>query len=99
VHSEDEPGHQEVTDDELSALLPRIPLGEGGHLTSVGSIRHADGSCKPCTFLYTRLGCEKSIRCEFCHMFHPSKDRRRLGKNKRGRYRQLISRVGGSDPK
>lgn len=84
--------------DELSALLPHVPLGENGELTSVFSIKHAGGSCKPCTFFYTRVGCEKHIRCQFCHIPHRSKDRRRQGKKKRERYRDLISRTDSSNP-
>jgi hypothetical protein len=99
VHSEDDLaadlGDQEVSDDELSALMLRMPKGENGELTSVGSIKHADGSCKPCAFFYTQVGCQKNIQCEFCHIQHHRKDRRRLGRQKRGRYRDLISRVAG----
>jgi hypothetical protein len=101
VHSEEgdlawQQGDQDVTDDELSALIPHIPLGENGELTSVGSIKHVEGSCKPCAFVYTRVGCKKNIRCEFCHILHRRKDRRRLGRQKRERYRDLISRVAGN---
>ncbi|CAK0858354.1 unnamed protein product, partial [Prorocentrum cordatum] len=85
--------HDEVTDDELAALMLRMPKGDNGELTSVGSTKHAEGTCKPCAFFSTQVGCQKGIRCDFCHILHRRKDRRRLGKQKRERYRDLISRV------
>ena len=55
-----------------------------GILTSVGSIAHADGNCKPCVFTFNaQRPCTKGAHCQFCHLAHPPKRRFRLCKQKR----------------
>jgi len=80
-------------DDEGLVSGPHIPLGESGEFASVGSLKHVEGSCKPCAFVYTPIGCKLNVRCAFCHVLHRRKERRRLGKKKRERYQDLVSQV------
>eukprot|EP00971_Amphidinium_carterae_P270938 5376663-Amphidinium_carterae.1 len=39
-----------VTPAEAEARIAQVPLNEGGELTSIGSISHAAGDCKPCAY-------------------------------------------------
>lgn len=58
---------------------------------SVGSALHKSGQCKPCLFFYSEVGCRKNEECVFCHSAHKGKSRPRPNKDKRVRYRKLIT--------
>eukprot|EP00747_Dinoflagellata_sp_TGD_P154394 gnl/TRDRNA2_/TRDRNA2_177496_c0_seq17.p1 gnl/TRDRNA2_/TRDRNA2_177496_c0~~gnl/TRDRNA2_/TRDRNA2_177496_c0_seq17.p1 ORF type:complete len:309 (-),score=44.06 gnl/TRDRNA2_/TRDRNA2_177496_c0_seq17:133-1059(-) len=60
-------------------LLEQIPLNEDGELTSVGSIKHDRGQCRPCAYWF-RSVCAHSILCRHCHLTH---DGRKSGKGLR----------------
>lgn len=52
-------------------------------LASQGSSLHPNG-CTPCSFhCYSFMGCNKGESCNFCHMDHPKRTRRR-GKKQKG---------------
>jgi len=53
----------------ISQLRPFIPLDHGGNVTSLGSILHAEGACKPCAF-WTKDRCLKKDSCLHCHFAH-----------------------------
>lgn len=58
----------EVTDH----LYPYIPFNDEGDITSLGSILHAEGACKPCVFL-KKDRCHKKDLCLYCHFEHDVK--------------------------
>jgi len=62
-----------TVDPELAASLAAANAGE---VPSVGSVGHAEGTCKPCAFLYTK-GCENGINCPFCHLCEPGEKKKR----------------------
>lgn len=78
----------EVQEPNLKILRKHVPLNDG-KLTSIGSISHATGECKPCVFCISKKACPNSIDCCYCHFPHrrPGK-RKKLGKNER--YRKLV---------
>ena len=41
---------------DAEAILAQIPHDEDGNQLSVGSIAHADGTCKPCVFANSDKG-------------------------------------------
>eukprot|EP00746_Dinoflagellata_sp_MGD_P002075 gnl/MRDRNA2_/MRDRNA2_103992_c0_seq1.p1 gnl/MRDRNA2_/MRDRNA2_103992_c0~~gnl/MRDRNA2_/MRDRNA2_103992_c0_seq1.p1 ORF type:complete len:325 (+),score=53.71 gnl/MRDRNA2_/MRDRNA2_103992_c0_seq1:95-1069(+) len=45
---------------------PYIPIDDEGNVTSLGSILHAEGTCKPCAF-QKRNRCHKKEMCLYCH--------------------------------
>mmetsp|Transcript_87932 Transcript_87932/g.283929 ORF Transcript_87932/g.283929 Transcript_87932/m.283929 type:complete len:110 (+) Transcript_87932:593-922(+) len=66
-----------------------VPLDAEGKPTSIGSMKHEAGLCKPCVFFPSVIGCSNGITCLFCHITH-ARAQRRLCKNKRERYKKLI---------
>mmetsp|Transcript_65647 Transcript_65647/g.166492 ORF Transcript_65647/g.166492 Transcript_65647/m.166492 type:complete len:157 (-) Transcript_65647:18-488(-) len=70
-----------------------LPVDENGQLTSVGSLLHEKGLCRPCLFLKTPIGCRMGVNCKFCHIWHKAGDSRRPCKAKRDRYKSLVARV------
>ncbi|CAE7230319.1 unnamed protein product [Symbiodinium natans] len=81
---------KDIRHQDMDYWLPRIPLNEKGHLTSVGSIAHVlpDAKCKPCIFLSTPYGCERGRECPFCHLSHKF----RMCKGKRDRTKRLLEK-------
>eukprot|EP00913_Durusdinium_trenchii_P010827 g10156.t1 len=64
--------------------LAQVPLDEAGELTSIGSILHGSGECRPCAFLGSeRRPCTKGVACVFCHFPHDARRKVRLGRRKR----------------
>eukprot|EP00929_Paragymnodinium_shiwhaense_P049192 TRINITY_DN24828_c0_g1_i1.p1 TRINITY_DN24828_c0_g1~~TRINITY_DN24828_c0_g1_i1.p1 ORF type:complete len:261 (+),score=42.87 TRINITY_DN24828_c0_g1_i1:168-950(+) len=61
---------------------------------SIGSISHTNGNCKPCFRLSSEGGCNKGYHCEFCHLDHVRKTRRRPCKAKRDQCKRLVAMVG-----
>lgn len=47
-----------------------------GDLSSVGSLHHRTGRCKPCAFFHTK-GCQNDRDCLFCHLCPPGEKQRR----------------------
>lgn len=78
------PGGTAVAADE--ELLRRVPLDAQGLPTSVGSLEHADGTCKPCLFAHhASKACANGLSCPFCHFEHPPKRRvKSIYRQKRG---------------
>lgn len=58
-----------------SALMAQIPMTSNGQFTSVGSIEHEKGTCKPCLYWYHGQ-CAKGILCTYCHIKHKGKAKR-----------------------
>lgn len=58
-----------VTNEVTAQLYPFIPYDDEGNVTSLGSILHAHGGCKPCAF-WKRDRCHKKDLCLFCHFEH-----------------------------
>ncbi|CAK9021952.1 unnamed protein product [Durusdinium trenchii] len=64
--------------------LAQVPLDEAGELTSIGSILHGSGECRPCAFLGSeRRPCTEGVACVFCHFPHDARRKVRLGRRKR----------------
>lgn len=83
----------EPSPEELHMLRGQVPVDEDGKATSIGSVDHHTGRCKPCLFVHTNIGCQKSHACQFCHFVHKRKNKSRPCKGKRDRYKKLISRM------
>lgn len=74
----------------LESLLQRVPQDESGNATSIGSILHEQGTCKPCVFAHSeRKECQNGVQCVFCHFSHPPKRRLRFCKKRRMEMRRL----------
>lgn len=58
----------ETTSD--AALEQLIPKGPTGSITSIGSLLHAEGNCRPCRMMMTGESCKYGIRCSYCHLPH-----------------------------
>jgi len=82
-----------LSPEEVQELKSKMPLDEQGEMTSVGSCLHGGGSCRPCLFQNTKVGCHNGILCDFCHLPHNRKTKPRPCKGKRERYRKLIDRI------
>lgn len=87
------PPPREYTAAELAELLPQVPLDEQGQQSSIGSIGHGAGSCRPCVFTSCKIGCQTGLLCEFCHLPHRRKGKSRPCKGKRDRHKKLIERM------
>lgn len=56
-----------------------VPRDARGLPTSIGSIGHMQGVCKPCVFAHhASKVCMNGVACPFCHFEHPPKQKRRL---------------------
>jgi len=78
----------------VEQLYPYIPVDDEGCATSLGSLLHAEGVCKPCAFL-KKNRCHKGELCVYCHFEHESKDTHiapRKSKKKRMRENQARHR-------
>jgi len=70
-------------------------------LPSKGSRSHAEGNCKPCSYVHTKLGCLNFQDCSFCHIPHTTKSRARPCKAKRmqsKRIQGMIENAAAKDP-
>jgi hypothetical protein len=76
-------------------LYPYIPLDEEGNATSLGSILHLEGSCKPCAFL-NKQRCHKKDLCIYCHYVHddvvaaPSTSKRKSKRKRKALQRRAV---------
>lgn len=50
-------------------LIRILPLDSQGKPTSLGSVKHAEGTCSPCIF-FVKDNCSKGVTCNFCHFSH-----------------------------
>eukprot|EP00419_Tripos_fusus_P006746 CAMPEP_0172674604 /NCGR_PEP_ID=MMETSP1074-20121228/12824_1 /TAXON_ID=2916 /ORGANISM="Ceratium fusus, Strain PA161109" /LENGTH=306 /DNA_ID=CAMNT_0013492027 /DNA_START=15 /DNA_END=935 /DNA_ORIENTATION=- len=51
-------------------LLTKVPRTPSGNPTSVGSVLHESGRCRPCRNMLMPHGCPSGVRCLFCHQEH-----------------------------
>jgi len=51
-------------------LEANLPLTQSGDPSSMGSVLHAAGTCKPCRYILASEACPYGTRCLFCHMDH-----------------------------
>jgi hypothetical protein len=79
-------------------LYPHIPLDEEGNITSLGSILHSEGTCKPCAFL-KKDRCHKRDLCIYCHLGHDlvAAKPQRFRKSKKKRMRQARQRSAAEE--
>lgn len=79
-----------LAQESVESLLQRVPRDQQGSLTSIGSIVHEEGTCKPCVFAHNeRKACQNGVNCHFCHFAHPPKRRMRYCKKKRMEMKRL----------
>lgn len=57
--------YKQTGDKKLRALLPR---DQAGNATTIGSLLHASGKCKPCRYVIAGQPCPDRLRCCFCHL-------------------------------
>jgi len=90
---DEEPEQEKVSEDEpIESVLARVPYDELGRPTSLGSLAHALGECRPCAFLGSeQRPCQNGVRCPFCHLPHPAKRRIRLCRRKRLEMRASVN--------
>jgi hypothetical protein len=55
-----------VTNEVTAQLYPYIPIDDEDNVTSLGTILHASGACKPCMF-WKKGRCHKKDLCLYCH--------------------------------
>merc|ERR1719215_1999369 len=76
----------------LESLLARVPRDKDGQPLSIGSLRHADGDCRPCAYFgNAQRPCLNGIRCTFCHFSHSPKRRVQLCRRKRIEMRTAVA--------
>mmetsp|Transcript_99974 Transcript_99974/g.215673 ORF Transcript_99974/g.215673 Transcript_99974/m.215673 type:complete len:636 (+) Transcript_99974:1-1908(+) len=52
--------------------------GAEGELKSMGSVGHAEGTCTECCFhFFGPSGCRAAENCDYCHEFHPRKNKKK----------------------
>uniref|UniRef100_A0A7S2QN32 C3H1-type domain-containing protein n=1 Tax=Zooxanthella nutricula TaxID=1333877 RepID=A0A7S2QN32_9DINO len=67
-------------------LLTSVPYNEDGLMTSVGSIDHFSGRCRPCAYWFKGV-CGRGIACQRCHFVHQGQKGKRLRPSKQMRDR------------
>jgi len=53
-----------------ATLLTKLPLTKSGKPSSMGTLLHASGRCRPCRHMLTSHSCPNGMRCLFCHQEH-----------------------------
>mmetsp|Transcript_20198 Transcript_20198/g.36609 ORF Transcript_20198/g.36609 Transcript_20198/m.36609 type:complete len:254 (+) Transcript_20198:68-829(+) len=87
---------------EAAARVAEVPRNDAGELTSMGSVNHATGDCKPCAYWFKGV-CAHSVLCRHCHCHHAGQRSKRLrpSKQRRQKMRQRMrddgSRTDESD--
>jgi len=51
-------------------LMTKVPLTKAGNPSSMGSVLHSTGKCRPCRNMFSSHGCPDGVRCLFCHQEH-----------------------------
>merc|ERR1712241_838033 len=88
-------------------VMERLPLTTSGHPSSIGSLMHADGACRPCRSILLGQDCPRGFRCRFCHLEHSTlscllqpgssrfneDNRSRPSKAKRDRYKEIVQQM------
>mmetsp|Transcript_98409 Transcript_98409/g.317272 ORF Transcript_98409/g.317272 Transcript_98409/m.317272 type:complete len:233 (-) Transcript_98409:345-1043(-) len=75
----------------LESVFARVPRDDDGRPTSIGSLRHALGDCRPCAYIgSSQRPCLNNVRCLFCHLPHSPKRRVRLCRRKRLEMRAAV---------
>jgi len=69
-----------------AGLLAQVPRNQAGALTSVGSIGHENGTCRPCAYWFKGI-CARDIVCMHCHLTHEGQKSKRLRPSKQARAR------------
>lgn len=78
---------------QLPDALPCTNEDDEDVVISAGSANHEFGTCKPCAFTHTNVGCLNGVDCEFCHYRHNRKSKPRPCKGKRDRYRRIVAKM------
>eukprot|EP00928_Gymnodinium_smaydae_P042163 TRINITY_DN28431_c0_g1_i1.p1 TRINITY_DN28431_c0_g1~~TRINITY_DN28431_c0_g1_i1.p1 ORF type:complete len:227 (+),score=38.52 TRINITY_DN28431_c0_g1_i1:55-735(+) len=75
-------------------------LGESSpaELPSVGSATHEMGTCKPCLYAHSDVGCKKGASCRYCHIRHAKKSRARPCKMTRQKCKEIAREVDAFNP-
>eukprot|EP00931_Biecheleriopsis_adriatica_P096922 TRINITY_DN70659_c0_g1_i1.p1 TRINITY_DN70659_c0_g1~~TRINITY_DN70659_c0_g1_i1.p1 ORF type:complete len:245 (-),score=45.00 TRINITY_DN70659_c0_g1_i1:35-769(-) len=68
---------QEQLESSCLYILDSIPRDEEGRLTSLGSVHHASGTCRPCVY-WAQGNCMRSVSCYSCHFSHPAAQERKF---------------------
>mmetsp|Transcript_101258 Transcript_101258/g.292828 ORF Transcript_101258/g.292828 Transcript_101258/m.292828 type:complete len:243 (-) Transcript_101258:61-789(-) len=89
--------NHEVSSDTLTARSTEEhgPSDLNECMPSLGSLKHALGTCRPCAFARSSQGCKSGTACLFCHfpMEHQQQMRSRPCKGKRDRMKKHITRL------
>lgn len=56
-----------MSDVSIAAAVPPMPSGEP---SSMGSVFHASGQCRPCRHILVNKLCRDGLKCIFCHLPH-----------------------------
>lgn len=78
---------------QLQITLPCTIEDAEDVVISAGSANHEFGTCKPCAFIRTNVGCLNGVDCEFCHFRHSRRIKPRPCKGKRDRYRRIVAKM------
>lgn len=65
-------------------LLGQVPRDAQGNLTSIGTMMHEAGTCRPCLFWF-KGQCSKDVSCNYCHLVHDGQKSKRIRPSKRTR--------------
>jgi len=76
VHAETGVAIEQLTTLYSQGLLQQIPRDEGA-LTSIGSVSHWAGDCRPCIFWF-RDACTKGLSCAHCHFLHRGQKHKKI---------------------
>lgn len=68
---------------------PALPPG----IPTLGTVGHANGDCKPCFYIHTKVGCQYGAACMFCHGGHPKRKQERPQKFQREAFRLVVDRI------
>ena len=73
-----------------SGTCPSGP-GPSGESQTSETLNHSTGTCQPCVFHSSLLGCRQASDCSYCHLYHPDPKRRPgLRKDRRERIQERI---------
>ncbi|CAE7799234.1 unnamed protein product [Symbiodinium sp. CCMP2592] len=69
--------------------LPDLPED----IPTVGSLWHAEGTCRPCFYVFSKSGCHFGRSCKYCHMDHAKRKKERPPKMVREECKQIAQEV------
>eukprot|EP00811_Abedinium_folium_P008534 NODE_17886_length_921_cov_4.562972.p1 GENE.NODE_17886_length_921_cov_4.562972~~NODE_17886_length_921_cov_4.562972.p1 ORF type:complete len:177 (+),score=37.12 NODE_17886_length_921_cov_4.562972:83-613(+) len=58
---------------------------------------HTAGTCRPCHFMKTKMGCRDGDQCIFCHRDHVKPTRSRPSQNTRRKVKRVLQLLEGPD--